>query len=181
MPRRISLTKKELIVGDTSALISLNAAGLLLEAKRIADIFVPREVESELSIHARFSMDAADALNLIRQGVITVCDVQDKEEVERLLSQFRQIDRGEAEAVVLAQEKNIQTIITDDFEALPHLLQIATVQVHLSAYLIAGLVRRGFLSLDTAFDVLEQIARKRNWRQGELYQHAKRYLEVMGT
>ena len=70
-------------------------------------------------------------------------------------------------------------IITDDFQAFPYLRQVTTAKVHLSAYLIAGLVVRRRISLDEAQVAFGRIARKRNWLDAEIYQHAKRYLDAL--
>ena len=177
MPKKTSPSK--LIVGDTSALVSLQTGGLLQDALSIVQLFVPRDVLNELKLHSRLDANAAAALSLIRQGDITVCDVQNRRRVNELVALFPNIDIGEAAAVVLAEERKIEVIITDDFKAFPYLKRVTTVKVHLSAYLLAGLVVRCRISLDVARTVFDRIARKRNWLDAEIYQHAKRYLDEL--
>ena len=174
-----TLPAKKLIVGDTSALVSLQTGNLMEKALSIIQLFVPRDVEAELKIHARLDTNAATVLSLIRKGDITVCDVQDRRRINQLAALFPKIDIGEAATVVLAEERNIEVIVTDDFQALPYLRQVTTVKVHLSAYLIAGLVVRRQISLDEAEAAFDRIASKRNWLDADIYQHAKRYLDVL--
>ncbi len=178
MPKKTSPAKK-FIVGDTSALVSLQTGTLLEDALLIIQLFVPRDVEDELKTHARFDSNAATVLSLIREKKITVCDVQNRRRVNELVALFPNIDIGEAAAVVLAEERKIEVIITDDFKAFPYLKRVTTVKVHLSAYLLAGLVVRCRISLDEARTVFDRIARKRNWLDAEIYQHAKRYLDEL--
>ena len=178
MQKKTSLSKK-LIVGDTSAIVSLQTGGLLQKALLIAQLFVPRDVEDELKLHARLDANAAAVLSLIRKRDITVCDVQNRRRVNELVALFPKIDIGEAAAVMLAEERKIEVIITDDFQAFPYLKRVTMVKVHLSAYLIAGLVVRHRISLDEAQTAFDRIARKRNWLDAEIYQHAKRYLDAL--
>jgi predicted nucleic acid-binding protein len=177
MQKKTSPSK--LIVGDTSALVSLQTGNLLQDSLSMAQLFVPRDVEDELKLHARFDANAAAVLALIRKGDITVCDVQNRRRVNELIALFPKIDIGEAAAVVLAEERKIAVIITDDFQAFPYLKRVTTAKVHLSAYLIAGLVVSRRISLDEAETAFDRIARKRNWLDAEIYQHAKRYLDAL--
>ena len=118
MPKK-TLPAKKLIVGDTSALVSLQTGNLMEKALSIIQLFVPRDVEAELKIHARLDTNAATVLSLIRKGDITVCDVQGRRRINQLVALFPKIDIGEAATVVLAEERNIEVIVTDDFQALP--------------------------------------------------------------
>ncbi|MBM3241296.1 hypothetical protein FJZ31_33860 [Candidatus Poribacteria bacterium] len=177
--RKKTLPSKKLVIGDTSALVSLQASDMLKNVFSIVELFVPRDVENELKIHARLDNNAATVLSLIRNGNITVCDVQDRRRVNELVTFFPMVDIGEAAAVVLSEERKIEVIITDDFQAFPYLKQVTTATVHLSVYLIAGLVVRRRISIDEARTAFDNIARKRNWLNAEIYQHAKRYLDAL--
>jgi predicted nucleic acid-binding protein len=170
---------KKFIVGDTSVLVSLQTGDLLKGTLSIVQLFVPHDVEDELKLHARLDTNAAAVFSLIRNRKITVCDVQDRRRVNELVALFPKIDIGEAAALVLAEEQNIEVVITDDFKAFPYLKRVTTAKVHISAYLIAGLVVRNRISLDKARAAFDRIARKRNWLDAEIYQHAKRYLDVL--
>ena len=87
------------------------------------------------------------------------------------------IDPGEAEAIVLAEERGIGIVITDDFEAFPELKRSTWVRIHLSPYLIAALVVTGRLSVQEAKDCFDRIAGRRHWFDARLYQRAREYLD----
>lgn len=179
MPEQISPTgpEKRLLVGDTSALISLALGGALHKALEIAIVYVPGAVVEELENQARYSAVATDVLALIRDGRIHNLGIADVQRAKALVSGHTYIDPGEAEAVVLAEEQGIKVVITDDFEAFPELRQATQVRVHLSPYLIAALIVAGRLSLQEAKACFDRIARRRHWFDARLYQRARGYLD----
>jgi len=117
---------------------------------------------NELEIHARLSDDAAHVLSLVRTGRIKALNVQDTQRVQALVAENTQIDYGEAEAIVLAEERNMSLIITDDFEAFFQMRRAIKVRVDFSPYLIAALVVTGRLSIEEAEASFERIARSRS-------------------
>jgi predicted nucleic acid-binding protein len=182
MPEKILPTgepEKALLVADTSALVSLNIGLVLEKALEIVAIYVPQEVVNELEIHARLSDDAAHVLNLVRTGRIKVLGVQDTKRVQALVAENTQIDYGEAEAIVLAEGRNITLIITDDFEAFFQMRRATKVPVDLSPYLIAALVVTRKLSIEEAEASFERIASKRHWFDARIYERARSYLDAL--
>lgn len=105
--------------------------------------------------------------------------VQDTKRVQALVAENTQIDYGEAEAIVLAEERNIPLIITDDFEAFFQMRRATKVRVDLSPYLIAALVVTGKLAIEEAEASLERIASRRHWFDARIYERAKAYLDVL--
>ena len=80
---------------------------------------------------------------------------------------------------MLAEERSINLIITDDFEAFFQMRRATKVRVDLSPYLIAALVVTGKLSVEEAEASFERIASKRHWFDARIYKHAKAYLDIL--
>jgi len=170
---------KRILVADTSALLSLSIGAILERALQIVNIYVPHEVVSELESHSRLSQHAADVLRLVRSGRINSLTVENTVRAELLAAENPQIDSGEAEAIVLAEERDIDLIITDDFVAFPQMRKVTQARVHLSPYVIAALVVTGKLELEEAETCFDKIARHRGWLDAALYKHARAYLVAL--
>ena len=59
------------------------------------------------------------------KGKIEVIEVKQVEKTEELVLGYSRINEGEAEALILAQEKSIQILLTDDFRSLPDLKNVS--------------------------------------------------------
>lgn len=172
---------KGLVVADTSALISLGVGKMLAKCVDIVKIVIPSRVNTELietsAFDDRHGQAAIEVIHLIAKGQIEVLSVQGPEKVEKLCSSSSRIDRGEAEALVLAQERSAPILITDDFRSLPALKKVSgQVEVHLSVYLLARLVLEGRITIAEAQVVLDKISQNRSWEASAIYQLAKRYI-----
>lgn len=95
-----------LIVSDTSAITNLIQVGQLDVLQQLfGNIIIPDAVYQELAVY-QSQKDVVD-----RQSWIEVRAVKRKEKVKPLLEI---IDAGEAEAIVLAQELNVELLIIDE-------------------------------------------------------------------
>jgi predicted nucleic acid-binding protein len=99
-------------VVDTSQVINLTHLNLATELALFFDgVFVPRAVQEELNRKGRFRY----RLNrLYRTGFFTRCKIADAFNVQLLRAE---LDRGEAEALVQAQEKDALYFIGDERRA----------------------------------------------------------------
>jgi predicted nucleic acid-binding protein len=174
-------TYETIVVGDTSALISLAVGSVLLKCLRISRILIPKEVYSELSEISQYNdvhgKAAQETICMISNGNIEVDKVEHVEKINELVSGHSHIDKGEAEALILAQEKSIPILITDDFRSIPDLKKNSgDVEIHLSIYLLARLVLEKIITIAEAQDALIRISDGRTWESAAIYNLAKKYI-----
>ena len=174
-----------IVVGDTSALISLAVGDALKKCLKISKIIIPVMVQAELKDMSRFKDSHGKAskstMELISKGHIEVKKVKNTTKVEKLISGHSLIDEGEAEALVLAQENKIPIMITDDFKSLADLKKVSeNVEIHLSIYLLSRLVIEKIFSVSQAQSSLDKIAKGRTWESAAIYELAKKYIEDLG-
>ena len=185
MPKR---TQKEIyktiVVGDTSALISLAVGSVLLKCLRISRILIPKEVYTELSEISQYNdvhgKAAQEIIRMISNGNIEVDEVEHVDKINELVSGYSRINEGEAEALILAQEKSIPILITDDFRSIPDLKKNSgDVEIHLSIYLLARLVLEKIITIAEAQDALIRISEGRTWESAAIYNLAKKYINEL--
>ena len=179
IPNRILDT---IVVGDTSALISLGVGLVLKDCLKISKIVVPKKVQQELDEMSHFNdedgMAAKGTSDLILKGQIQVLTVKNYQKVQALVSANTRIDNGEAEALILAQENSIPIVITDDFQGLSKLKEVSeNVEIHLSIYLLSRLVLENIITIKDAKKSLERIASLRTWESGVIYRFAMKYID----
>ena len=173
-----------IVVGDTSAIISLSVGSVLLKCLSISRIVIPGKVHQELKEMSEYNDEdgvaAKETLNLIAQGKISVIEIRNKDNVKAIVSSNARIDNGEAEALVLAQENLIPIVITDDFRSLPYLKEISMgVEIHLSIYLLTRLVIENIISKEEAKASLNKIAGIRTWENAAIYRLAMKYIDEL--
>jgi predicted nucleic acid-binding protein len=106
--------------------------------------------------------------------------VEHVNKINELVSGYSRINEGEAEALILAQEKSISILITDDFRSIPDLKKNSgDVEIHLSIYLLARLVLEKIISIAEAQDALNRISEGRTWESAAIYNLAKKYIEEL--
>lgn len=185
MPKKTQNKVPEtIVVGDTSALISLGIGGVLSKCLEISRILIPQKVYNELDeisqsndIHGKA---AQETIRIISNGDIEVAEVKHNEKIDELVSGYSRIDVGEAEALILAQENSITILITDDFRSLPDLKKVpGDVEIHLSIYLLARLVLENLITITEAQEVLNRISKGRTWESAAIYNLAKKYIEEL--
>ena len=182
MPKKTQNKVPEtIVVGDTSALISLGVGGVLSKCLETSRILIPQKVYNELNdisqsndIHGKA---AQEMIRIISNGDIDVAEVKHIEKIDELVSGYSRIDVGEAEALILAQENSITILLTDDFRSLPDLKKVSgDVEIHLSIYLLARLVLENLITITEAQDALNRISKGRTWESAGIYNLAKKYI-----
>lgn len=97
-----------LVVSDTSPVRALTHIGLFsLVWKYFDEVLVPPAVAAELEHPSR----GFQPVEVIRLGNVSIRPPADQPAVQRLLSQ---LDRGEAEAVILALEVRAEALLIDE-------------------------------------------------------------------
>ena len=192
MPRKIQKkipsrpeVPNTIVVGDTSALISLTVGGVIEKCLKISRIVIPKIVQTELKDMSAFKDNHGKAsirtIDLISKKHIEVMKVKNSKKVEELISGHSRIDSGEAEALVLSQENSIPIMITDDFKSLADLKKVSgDVEIHLSVYLLSRLVIEKIVSISQAQAALDKIAKGRTWESAAIYHLAKKYIVDLG-
>jgi len=173
-----------IVVGDTSALISLGVGSVLIKCLSISRIVIPGKVREELKEMSKYDDEdgvaAKETLNLIAEGKISVIEVRQIDKVEAIVSNNARIDEGEAEALILALENSIPIVITDDFRSLPYLKEVSIgVEIHLSIYLLTRLVIENIVSKEEAKVSLNKIASLRTWESAAIYRLAMKYIDEL--
>lgn len=167
------------IAVDTSALISLAHGDFIDLMFNEFDVIISDKVLEELEQTAQFDdVDGLVAKQVLKlTNKIEVRSV-DSQAVESLLTS--RIDLGEASCIVLAEQEDVQTLISDDFRAM-HQLQVHSqtkgFDLGFGAVLIQALVLRGKLSREEALDKLEYIASKRNWMGRPIYRAYRQLID----
>ncbi len=101
--------------------------------------------------------------------------IRDESRVQHLLESSN-IDKGEAEVLALAEEQR-GIAITDDLKCLSDLKENSKVPVYLSAYIFAGLILKNLATKEEVLNVIENLAKERDWKHSALYIHSKKYIE----
>lgn len=175
-------TKKKILVGDTSALISLEVGNLLKDSFQLFDYIVAKIVLKEIEEISSYEDDAAIAAKTIlkhmKDGNIKKVSVKDNKKVKEIINNNKSIDIGEAESLILAQESKVKILITDDFRSLKALKELSgEVRIHLSVYVIARMVLSKIIDKTEANEALSKISDKRNWENASIYNKAKEYIK----
>jgi uncharacterized protein len=98
-----------IVVSDSSPLLSFGILGMLDILNKIFEgVIVPTVVHEELSVSRK---PFAEEMKLFLKGKVVAVD--NRIAVELL---EKEVDPGEAEAIVLAMEKKISDILIDDFK-----------------------------------------------------------------
>lgn len=163
------------LVFDTSALISLSLAETLhLVDKLGLEALVPPTVFSELKETSAYNDDIAisarRALSFVKECMLGL-DEQSRELADRL-SKMPNLDRGEAEALALAQQVEAERLVIDDIDAMGALLGVAKImgiEIVPSSWLIVKSYLEGVLEYDQAVGVLDALAVARGWGQSVIY------------
>ena len=170
------------VIADTSSLVSLGTGNILEKALSVVEIYLPEEVKTELQSVAGFTdvhgQAANEALRLIAQSKIIVLSVASVVKVDEVCRQNKHIDKGEAATILLAEQEGIDSILSDDFKALPQMSKVTSKQIYLSVYVLARLVAENLIKLEEAEICLNTIAAHRNWIGRAIFNHAKKLLGI---
>jgi len=156
---------------DTAALISLAHGGVLEPILQGFRVVIANQVVDELRVTSTFADDDGHAASLVVENLDLV-EVRHVAQARLQSLLTSRIDAGEAACILLAQEDDVEALISDDFRALHQIQTHARLhgfEVGLGAVLIRTLVLRGTLSRERALDALERIASKRGWQGNPIY------------
>lgn len=170
------------IVGDTSALISLEVGDVLnlsfSNYQYLISLTIKKELKEMSSYPDIHGKAALKILTYVSSKNIIVRKLKSRTKLTKILAGFNHIDQGKGEALIIAEENNIPLLITDDFKGIRDLKQVTTqVKIHLSIYVLAGLVLDGKLTKAKAKKALTSIAKKRTWEYAAIYTQAKKYID----
>ncbi len=163
------------LVFDTSALISLSLAETLYLVDKLGfEVIIPPAVLSELGEASVYNDDVATsarrALSFVKECMLGLNE-RSRELADRL-SKMPKLDRGEAEALALAQQVEAEHLVIDDIDAMGALLGVAEiigVEIVPSSWLIVKSYLEGLLEYDQAVGVLDALAVARGWKQSVIY------------
>ena len=167
------------LVLDTSSLVSLVHGDLLEPTLTAFSVVISNHVRDELQTMSRFDdRDGRAARWILEQSARLDVRNVEQTEVDPLLTS--KIHEGEASCIALAQNPDVDALITDDFEAMHQMRAYAQrhgFDLGLGAVVVHALVKRGQLSREDALQRLDQIAAPRDWIGRPIYQAYRRVLE----
>ena len=153
---------------DTSALLSLEAGKILDLVIENFELVIPKRVEEELkgiSKNHDFEGNMAKRIFSFLEDEIKVIDAS------------KHSEEGELECVYLANDLNVEFLITDDTAALEKLEKICKKKIAFSTTLLSALIIKNELSKKEAINILERMRVKRNWKDNIIFEQAKSLLE----
>lgn len=165
------------LVADTSALVSLGIVDdepslfQLLEAEY--EVLIPDEVYHELGEIASYEDEHG-------RSATTVLD-HFSDEPRRSVELDRQfpLDDGENAAVSLANKRNAELLLCDEFNSLGLIhASLADTRLVTTPTLLSTFTRRNILSAREALTILDTIAASRTWEGNSYVQRARSRLEA---
>jgi len=166
----------EVIVADTSALISLAISDIFKYSKLIY-FKIPKEVYRELNLIKHYKdKDGNNAKRILKN--LKAWNIEVLNVIEKQLFNNPLIDPGEAECLNLALENNISKIITDDMKSIPGLNDLSEnrVSIYTSILIPAILYSAGVLSKKKVKQIIIQISKHRQWND-KLFRESMEFLE----
>jgi predicted nucleic acid-binding protein len=182
VPEKIQKNKKRILVGDTSAMISLEVGDVLIDSLERFEYVIPnkvcKEIEDISEINDEHGSAAEKILQLIKNDKIHRTSVKNIDKVNEIMDLYKKIDFGEAEALVLAWENHHEILITDDLRSMKDLMDISQgVRIHLSIYVIASMVMLESMTKKEALESLSRISKGRSWENSAIYNKAMDYIK----
>jgi len=144
-----------MIVFDSSTLILLAKIEIieLFITDFQGDVVIPERVKYEVT--SKGGDETILITQLIKERRIKVLKIKDGKKINKLMEDFN-IDRGEAEAIVLALQKGYRTVATDDRNAIKACKLLKIDFVTAIAFLIRAF-EKGLIDKDMAFTKLNKI------------------------
>ncbi len=144
-----------MIVFDSSTLILLAKIDLLnlFVSHFQGDIIIPWEVKEE--IYKKRATETLLIEEFIKERKIKINKVQNKDQTDKLITDFH-IDKGEAEAIVLAIQKGAGIIATDDRNAIKACKLLRLDFVTAITFLIRA-CEKGLIDRDRAIQKLKKL------------------------
>lgn len=169
------------VVSDTSALISLSIGKILEKCCSVANIHIPPKVRSELEEASQFNDHVGSASKQILHLIpspIALIEVENKKKVGELID--LSLDAGEAEAIQLCLQLNINHLLIDDKEACYLISLLDTdIKLRLSTYLVYLLGLLDILSIDETEKVIDRIVIYRGWVDSVFHKVSNQYFRKL--
>ena len=158
-----------MIVVDTSALISLAVGDALEPVLTEFDVITTQVVREVLKTTAEYDdrHGAGPATVLDADSMLRIVETHEE------AFETSRIDAGEGSCVAVAQARDADFFVTDDYRALPELQQVVDAEVVLSPIVLRALVKRGGWSEQRAKTAFGAIAASRDWLGAPIYRHAR--------
>ena len=151
------------IAADTSALLSLEAGGILEIAVEKLDFVISTRIKEEL---------VGISKNNDFEGNISKKVLEYKE--INVLEPSKRFEDGESEAAYLARENDdIEFIITDDIASREKIEKISDKPIRFSTLIVYALCLKGIKTFEQGWKIIERMAVKRNWKDNLIFESAK--------
>ena len=167
--------EKEMIVADTSALISIASINHLNTFLTEFDVHTTETVMEELEETSEYNDSHGDTAE-------TVLDNRDRITTHQVKGGFTssRIDPGEGSCALLTKKIDAEFLITDDLRALPELQNLTNATVAISPIVLKALVQRDVLEQEEALQKLDDLAKKRDWLDAPIHRRAKNLFDSYG-
>ena len=150
---------------DTSALLSLEAGGVLEIAVEKLDFIISPRIKEELTGLSKNN----DFEGNLAKNVIEYIDNEIK-----VVEPSKRFEEGELEIAYLAKEKSdIEFIITDDVAAREKMEKISNKPIRFSTMIVYALCLKGIKTFDQGWKIMERMAVKRVWKDNLIFESAK--------
>ena len=153
---------------DTSAAISLGSTGKFQLATRLFSFISPARVREEL-IEISENMDEIGEIadEVLKSNLIEFTTL----EVDL------ESDKGEVEAVNLANKLNADLVLMDDAHARKKLQKSCKAQIRFSPFVIFMLYKKRILTRKEALFAIDDMKKKRDWKENLITEYAKLLFE----
>ena len=153
------------IVADTSALLSLEAGGILeISVEKLDFVISPRIKEEIIGLSKNSDFEGNLAKNVL--GYVDN-DI-------KVIEPSKRFDDGELEIAYLAKEKDdIEFIISDDIGARERIEKIGNKPMRFSTMIVYALCIKGIKTFDQGWRIIERMAVKRDWKDNLIFESAK--------
>lgn len=161
-----------MIVVDTSALLSLAMIYQLSPFLNAFDVHTTATVINELQDTSAIE----DPSGRAARKALGHTETLSVHTIERTLTSSR-IDEGEGSCALLTRQKQAKFLITDDIRALPELQQLTDATVAISPIVLKAMVKLNMLQVQEAKQLVEELAKTRNWLGAPIYLRAKQLFQ----
>jgi len=149
------------LVIDTSALLSLEAGGVLEIAVEKLDFIISLTIKEELTgLSKNNDFEGNLAKNVLDYDI-------------EVVETSKRFDEGELEVAYLAKEEDAEFIITDDIEAREKIGKISNKPIRFSTMIVYALCLKGLKTFEQGRKIVERMAVKRDWKDNLIFESAK--------
>jgi len=150
---------------DTSALLSLEAGGVLEIAVEKLDFIISPRVKEELTGISENN----DFEGNLAKSVLGYVGNEIK-----VVEPSKRFDEGESEVAYLAKEtSDVEFIITDDIAAKEKIEKISDKPIRFSTMIVYALCLKGIKTFKEGWKIIERMAVKRVWKDNLIFESAK--------